>query len=143
MLRTQVILIGKFAAGILMATAAYRPPAEFKRLMGLEGVQLLRDARTDTVVRASSPECGSVSTLRACSSCEITAFSSPVTSLPSDLSLTSGWKTTPIATDGHREVSTPELVEIQPKSKMSGPVHGFGRCAAWLNFAMQAIRKQS
>ena len=45
-------MIGKFAAGILMASAAYRPPAEFKRLTGLEGVQLLRDARTDTVVKA-------------------------------------------------------------------------------------------
>jgi len=49
--RAQVIMIGKFAAGILMASAAYRPPAEFKRLTGLEGVQLLRDARTDTVVK--------------------------------------------------------------------------------------------
>ena len=44
-------MIGKFAAGVLMATAAYRPPAEFKRLTGLDGVHLLRDVRTDTVVR--------------------------------------------------------------------------------------------
>ena len=47
-------MVGKIAAGILMATAAYRPPEEFKRLTGVDGVHALRDPRTDTTVRSGS-----------------------------------------------------------------------------------------
>ena len=50
----QLVIIGKIAAGILLATAAYRPPEEFKQLTGLEQAQLLRDPVTDTTVRRSA-----------------------------------------------------------------------------------------
>ena len=47
----QLVIIGKIAAGILLATAAYRPPEEFRRLTGIEQAQLLQDPVTHTTVR--------------------------------------------------------------------------------------------
>ena len=49
----QLVIIGKISAGILLATAAYRPPEDFKRLTGIDQAQLLNDPVTDTTVRAS------------------------------------------------------------------------------------------
>ena len=46
----QLVIIGKIAAGILLATAAYRPPEEFRKLTGLDQAQLLRDVPSDTTV---------------------------------------------------------------------------------------------
>ncbi len=53
----QLVIIGKIAAGILLATAAYRPPEEFKGLTGIEEAQLLQDPVTHTTVRGSGKIC--------------------------------------------------------------------------------------
>ena len=48
----QLIIMGKISAGILLASAAYRAPPEFKRLTGIEQAQLLTDPVSDTTVHS-------------------------------------------------------------------------------------------
>ena len=46
----QVVLLGRVAAGVVLAHAAYAPLEGFRMQTGLPDVQYLFDARTDTHV---------------------------------------------------------------------------------------------
>ena len=62
----QLIIIGKIAAGILLASAAYRPPKEFRTLTGIEQAQLLTDKASDTTVTFRATSCAQHSSLPVC-----------------------------------------------------------------------------
>jgi len=53
-LHVQLIIMGKISAGILLASAAYRAPPEFRKLTGIDQAQLLTDPVSDTTVHSIS-----------------------------------------------------------------------------------------